>query len=403
MRQAGLQQESEHLGQDYLQEFGRELSGQELRAARRRRGARPGSDDRGTGTPASPAAADGDPSTVLAADEYDEHRERHEFLTAQQGDVTDSIESLRRTIRDIDKTSSERFVTAFREVNENFGHIFTELFRGGEAEMRLMDEDDPLDCGIEITARPPGKRAQNIMLLSGGEKALAAIALLFALFQTKPSPFCILDEVDAPLDDANILRFVDMLKRMSADTQFLVITHNKADDAGRQHALRRHDGGTGRIEDRRRRCRRDAPRAAVGDRLSGHLPGAPRSGRDTPLPAARWYSHAMKRSALPGRRPPRPPRRASRRRRPRRADLLRRRAAGAPTALPGLPPAGGRELRRHARADGPDQLRRPYGPGPSPSPAPSPLARCRPGTRTPGTTGPSPTSACSARPRSRPW
>ena len=90
-----------------------------------------------------------------------------------------------------------------------------------------MDEDDPLDCGIEITARPPGKRAQNIMLLSGGEKALAAIALLFALFETKPSPFCILDEVDAPLDDANILRFVDMLKRMSADTQFLVITHNK--------------------------------------------------------------------------------------------------------------------------------------------------------------------------------
>ena len=167
------------------------------------------------------------PVNVLAADEYDEHHERHEFLTGQRNDVTESIESLKRTIRDIDKTSSERFVNTFREVNESFGRIFTELFRGGEAEMRLMDEDDPLDCGIEITARPPGKRAQNIMLLSGGEKALAAIALLFALFETKPSPFCILDEVDAPLDDANILRFVDMLKRMSADTQFLVITHNK--------------------------------------------------------------------------------------------------------------------------------------------------------------------------------
>ena len=226
VRQAGLQQDAEHLGQDYVQEFGRELTGREPR------------------TPETGEAPDLEamtdelerrrallermgPVNVLAAEEYDEHQERHEFLTGQRSDVTESIESLRRTIRDIDKTSSERFVTAFREVNENFGHIFTELFRGGEAEMRLMDEDDPLDCGIEITARPPGKRVQNIMLLSGGEKALAAIALLFALFQTKPSPFCILDEVDAPLDDANILRFIDMLKRMSADTQFLVITHNK--------------------------------------------------------------------------------------------------------------------------------------------------------------------------------
>ncbi len=167
------------------------------------------------------------PVNVLAATEYDEHQERHEFLIGQRADVSESVESLKRTIRDIDRTSSERFVAAFREVNENFGRTFVELFRGGEADMRLMDEDDPLDCGIEITARPPGKRPQNIMLLSGGEKALTAIALLFALFQAKPSPFCILDEVDAPLDDANILRFVDMLQRMSAETQFLVITHNK--------------------------------------------------------------------------------------------------------------------------------------------------------------------------------
>ena len=226
VRQAGLRQESEHLGQDYLQEFGRELVGQELRAA----GADEAPDlEAMTGELGRRRALleRMGPVNVLAADEYDEHQERHEFLTGQRADVTHSIESLKRTIRDIDKTSSERFVATFREVNESFGRIFTELFRGGEAEMRLMDEDDPLDCGIEITARPPGKRAQNIMLLSGGEKALAAIALLFALFETKPSPFCILDEVDAPLDDANILRFVDMLKRMSADTQFLVITHNK--------------------------------------------------------------------------------------------------------------------------------------------------------------------------------
>lgn len=229
VRQAGLRQDAEHLEREYREEFRRELAAQEARE-----------------TPASPGGEASDletmteelerrrtllermgPVNVLAADEYDEQQERHTFLAGQRADVASSVESLKRTIRDIDRTSSERFVATFSEVNENFGRTFTELFRGGEAEMRLMDEEDPLDCGIEITARPPGKRAQNIMLLSGGEKALAAIALLFALFQTKPSPFCILDEVDAPLDDANILRFVDMLERMSAETQFLVITHNK--------------------------------------------------------------------------------------------------------------------------------------------------------------------------------
>jgi len=115
----------------------------------------------------------------------------------------------------------------FLQVNGFFGEAFQDLFRGGQAEMRLLDENDPLDCGLEIVARPPGKRLQNIMLMSGGEKALTAIALLFALFRTKPSPFCILDEVDAPLDDINTLRFVQMLKRTSSDTQFVVITHNK--------------------------------------------------------------------------------------------------------------------------------------------------------------------------------
>jgi chromosome segregation protein len=117
--------------------------------------------------------------------------------------------------------------TTFAEVNERFGRMFTKLFRGGEAEMRLFDEEDLLESGIEIIARPPGKRFQNIMLLSGGEKALTAVALLFALFQTKPSPFCILDEVDAPLDDVNVLRFVNTLKDLAEETQFLIITHNK--------------------------------------------------------------------------------------------------------------------------------------------------------------------------------
>jgi len=167
------------------------------------------------------------PINELAAEEFDEQEERHEFLTTQRKDVHASIERLRQTIGEINETSSERFLKTFHEVNASLGETFRKLFGGGEAEMRLMDEEDVLESGIEIIARPPGKRMQNIMLLSGGEKALTALALLFALFQTKPSPFCILDEVDAPLDDVNTLRFVGLLKQMSADTQFVVITHNK--------------------------------------------------------------------------------------------------------------------------------------------------------------------------------
>ncbi len=167
------------------------------------------------------------PVNLLAAEEYDEQEERRAFLTEQREDVRRSVESLKQTIREINRTSTERFRSTFEQVNDHFRQTFVELFRGGQAEMRLMDEDDLLECGIEIVARPPGKRLQNLMLLSGGEKALTAIALLFALFQTKPSPFCILDEVDAPLDDVNTLRFLELLKKMSSDTQFIVITHNK--------------------------------------------------------------------------------------------------------------------------------------------------------------------------------
>ncbi|HRC88240.1 MAG TPA: AAA family ATPase, partial [Thermoanaerobaculia bacterium] len=167
------------------------------------------------------------PVNALAAEEYAENEERYGFLTTQRADVENSIASLKSTIRDINQASSERFQEVFAEVNRNFGEIFERLFRGGEAEMRLLDEEDMLESGIEILARPPGKRLQNIMLMSGGEKALTAIALLFALFRTKPSPFCILDEVDAPLDDANAVRFVELLKEMAGETQFIVITHNK--------------------------------------------------------------------------------------------------------------------------------------------------------------------------------
>jgi len=167
------------------------------------------------------------PVNVLAAEEFTAEEERHRFLTAQRADVAKSVESLRQTIREINQTSSARFKETFAAVNEQFSKTFVELFRGGEAEMRLMDEEDLLESGIEIVARPPGKRLQNLMLLSGGEKALTAIALLFALFRIKPSPFCILDEVDAPLDDVNTLRFVAMLRQLARETQCIVITHNK--------------------------------------------------------------------------------------------------------------------------------------------------------------------------------
>ncbi|MEM9553464.1 MAG: chromosome segregation protein SMC [Acidobacteriota bacterium] len=167
------------------------------------------------------------PVNVLAATEYEEQDERHGFLEEQRTDVAASVASLKQTIQEINEASSRRFKETFEDVNRTFGATFQKLFRGGEAEMRLFDEDDLLETGIEIVARPPGKRPQNILLLSGGEKALTAIALLFALFQTKPSPFCILDEVDAPLDDVNVLRFVEVLEEMARETQFLVITHNK--------------------------------------------------------------------------------------------------------------------------------------------------------------------------------
>jgi chromosome segregation protein len=167
------------------------------------------------------------PVNVLAVQEHDEQETRFKFLTEQRADVAASVESLRRTIKEINEASAERFNATFKEVNVAFGETFARLFRGGEAEMRLLDEDDPLESGIEILARPPGKRLQNLMLMSGGEKALTAIALLFALFRSKPSPFCILDEVDAPLDDVNTTRFVDVLAEMSGSTQFIVITHNK--------------------------------------------------------------------------------------------------------------------------------------------------------------------------------
>ena len=167
------------------------------------------------------------PVNVLAIEEHQELEQRESFLRTQRDDLVQAIESLRGTIRKINLTSRELFRDAFNAVNVYFGEIFTSLFGGGAAKMQLLDEEDVLESGIELVAQPPGKKNQSIALLSGGERALTALALLFAIFRYKPSPFCILDEVDAPLDEINNERFVRLVRDMSRDTQFIVITHSR--------------------------------------------------------------------------------------------------------------------------------------------------------------------------------
>ncbi|HEY2434872.1 MAG TPA: chromosome segregation protein SMC [Vicinamibacterales bacterium] len=164
---------------------------------------------------------------MMAIDQFDDLESRHTFLTAQRKDLVDSIASTNDAIRKIDKTTRERFQEAFTVINQNFERTFTTLFGGGKAGLVLLDDSDALESGIDIIASPPGKRLQSIQLLSGGEKALTAMALMFAIFEYRPSPFCLLDEIDAPLDDANIGRFVEMLQGMQQHTQFILITHNR--------------------------------------------------------------------------------------------------------------------------------------------------------------------------------
>ncbi len=167
------------------------------------------------------------PVNLLALDEYDEESKRLEFLQAQFEDLQRSKASLIEAINQINEAARQMFLDTFELVRQNFVTTFTRLFEGGEADLRLVDPDDPLESPIEIAASPREKNLGRLSLLSGGEQALTAIALLFALYLVKPSPFCILDEVDAPLDDANVRRFIKMLKEFSARTQFIIITHNK--------------------------------------------------------------------------------------------------------------------------------------------------------------------------------
>ena len=164
---------------------------------------------------------------LAALSDFHTTNERYQFLKTQQEDLSDSIHLLHQTIERINRTTKQRFLDTFERVNENFKDIFAHLFHGGKAELSLTDESNPLESGIEISANPLGKRMQNLTLLSGGEKAMTAIALMFSVFKVRPSPFCLLDEVDAPLDEANVVRFQEMLKQMSENTQFILITHNQ--------------------------------------------------------------------------------------------------------------------------------------------------------------------------------
>ena len=167
------------------------------------------------------------PVNMMALDEYNETAQRHEFLESQRKDLLDSIDNTQATIREIDEISRTKFDEAFARINENFSATFGRLFNGGQAFMRLTDEENIADSGIDIVAQPPGKKLQNVLLLSGGEKALTALSLLIGIFLYQPSPFCVLDEVDAPLDETNVGRLADMLRAMSADTQFVIVTHSK--------------------------------------------------------------------------------------------------------------------------------------------------------------------------------
>jgi len=167
------------------------------------------------------------PVNMMALDEYKETAERHSFLETQRKDLIESIENTQETIREIDQISRTRFDEAFARINENFGRVFTRLFHGGQAFLRLTDAENQAESGLDIVASPPGKKLQNVLLLSGGEKALTALALLVGIFEFQPSPFCVLDEVDAALDETNVGRLADLLHSLSKETQFLVVTHSK--------------------------------------------------------------------------------------------------------------------------------------------------------------------------------
>ena len=164
---------------------------------------------------------------IDAIKEYNELKVRYDFMSEQRADLEEASNKLKKVISEMTDTMKKQFAEQFKIINQNFGEVFKELFGGGKAELILEDEENILECGIQIQAQPPGKKLQNMMLLSGGEKAFTAIALLCAILKINPAPFCVLDEIEAALDDVNVYRFAEYLKKFSKQTQFLIITHRK--------------------------------------------------------------------------------------------------------------------------------------------------------------------------------
>ena len=164
---------------------------------------------------------------IDSIEEYKNLKDRYDFMSEQRLDLENTMSQLRKVISDMTQIMKEQFKEKFAVINKNFSEVFAELFGGGKAELILEDENNILECGIEITVQPPGKKLKSMTLLSGGEKAFTAIALLFAILKINPAPFCVLDEIEAALDDVNVFRYAEYLKKFSQDTQFLVITHRK--------------------------------------------------------------------------------------------------------------------------------------------------------------------------------
>jgi chromosome segregation protein len=167
------------------------------------------------------------PVNLVAIEEYEETEQRHQFLSTQHDDLVHAKIQLLEIINRINTQTRTMFVETFEKIRDNFRLMFVDVFGGGKADLILSDENDVLESGIEIVARPPGKQLQSISLLSGGEQTMVAVSLLFSIYQVKPSPFCVLDELDAPLDESNVIRFVKILQRFLAHSQFVIITHNK--------------------------------------------------------------------------------------------------------------------------------------------------------------------------------
>jgi chromosome segregation protein len=222
------------------------------------------------------------PVNLVAIEEYGELKQRFEFLRAQSDDLVKSKNALLQAIDEINRTSERQFSDTFEQIRKNFAQTFNTLFGGGVADLHLVATEDPLESGIEIAAQPPATRLRSISLLSGGQKTMTAVALLFAIYLVKPSPFCVLDELDAPLDESNIGRFTNLLKQFTEGSQFIIITHNKRTIAASQsiYGVTMEERGVSKVVSLRFQTEHHEP-----DLAQLELALAPNVGGPAPAPA----------------------------------------------------------------------------------------------------------------------